>query len=44
VIVRDAEGLVLAAMSTTVPFITDPSIAEVVAAWKAVGFCQNLGL
>lgn len=34
VIARDERGLVVAFMCTTIPFITDPSIAEAVAAWK----------
>ena len=43
VMVRDTKG-VLAAMYTTVTFITDPTIAEAIFAWKAIVFRKNLGL
>lgn len=43
VIARDVEGLILASMYTTVPFITDPSVVEAVATWKAVVFCIEKG-
>jgi ribonuclease HI len=39
VIARDSTGQVLASMCTTMPFITDPTVAEAVAAWRAVQFC-----
>lgn len=42
VIARDANVLVLANMCTTIPHITDPIIAEVVGAWKAVALCYDL--
>lgn len=42
VIVRDMEGSVLAAMCTIVPLITDSTIAEAVATWRAVDFCKSL--
>lgn len=42
VVVRDAGGQVVAAMCTTIPFITDLSIAEAVAAWKAaIFYCEQ---
>lgn len=42
-IVRDELGLVLASMGTTIPFITDPTVAKAMAAWKAVAFGSDLG-
>jgi hypothetical protein len=44
VVVRDHAGVVQAALSTTVQYITDPTIAEALVAWKAVRFCCDLGL
>ncbi|GLT53268.1 hypothetical protein SLA2020_265510 [Shorea laevis] len=43
VIARKARGLVVVSMCTTIPFITDPSIAEAVAAWKVAVFCCDQG-
>lgn len=43
VVVRDASGAILASMVTTIPFIRDPTVAEAMAAWKAVVFCSELG-
>jgi hypothetical protein len=34
----------LASLCATVPFISDPAIAEAYAAWKAAGLCCELGL
>lgn len=42
VIAHDASGAVLATMCTTVPFITDPAIAEVMGVWKAAVLCCEL--
>ena len=45
VIVQDVEGFVLASMCTTVSYITDLTLVEDVAIWKAVFFSfNNLGL
>lgn len=44
VIIRDAEGLVLASLCSIVPFIMDPTIVEAIVAWKAVELCHALGL
>ena len=38
IIVRDYERNILATMCTTKSFIIDPTVAVVVAAWKAVKF------
>ncbi|GLT53638.1 hypothetical protein SLA2020_268960 [Shorea laevis] len=43
VIIRNSEGLVLSSLCSTLSFITDPVIAEAVAAWKAANLCQALG-
>jgi hypothetical protein len=43
VIVRDERGDVLATLCTTIPFVTDPTIAEAIAAWKAVELGCELG-
>lgn len=43
VVVRDEGGAVLAIKCTTVSSIGDPTIAEAVAAWKAVELCCELG-
>ncbi|GLT76792.1 hypothetical protein SLA2020_484300 [Shorea laevis] len=42
-VVRNSTGSVLAAMCSSVPFITDPTTAEVVALQKAVSVCLDLG-
>lgn len=42
VIAHDASGAVLATMCTTVPFITDPAIAEAMGVWKAAVLCCEL--
>lgn len=44
VIATYCEGNVLVTMCTIVPFIIDSTIAEAVAAWKAVEFYRNLGI
>lgn len=44
VIIRDAEGLVLASLCSTLPSITNPTIAEAIAAWKAAELCHAMGL
>lgn len=33
VVVRDADGIVVAALAKTIPFIVDPIVVESVAAW-----------
>lgn len=43
VIVRDYIGSVVAALSGSWSYITDPSVAEFIAAWKMVKLCLNLG-
>jgi hypothetical protein len=42
-VVRDELDVVLASMASTVPLITDPTVAEAVAASKAIVFCSDLG-
>lgn len=44
VIIRDAVGTVVAAMCSTVPYITDPAVAEATALWKAVTLCLELNI
>lgn len=39
VVVRDDSSKVMAAMAKVVPYINDPIVAEVVAAWRAITFC-----
>jgi hypothetical protein len=39
VVVRDSLGVVRAALSLTVPYITDPKVAEAGASWRALNFC-----
>lgn len=41
VVARDERGGFVASFCTTVPFITNPALAEAVAAWKAIGFCYE---
>lgn len=43
VIIRDAEGFVRASMCTSVLYIIDPTVAEAVAAWKAITLVCELG-
>jgi hypothetical protein len=40
VVVRDAGGGFVAALSKTVPFISDSISAEAIAAWESVKFCE----
>lgn len=44
VVVRNYAGEVQVALSTTVHYIIDPSVAEVLVIWKVVSFCCDLGL
>jgi ribonuclease HI len=41
VVVRDAGGGFVAAMSKIVPFISDSTSAEAIAAWESVKFCET---
>lgn len=43
ILAHDSGGYVVATMCTTIPFITDPTMAEATAAWKAVLFCCEQG-
>jgi hypothetical protein len=43
VIIKNSEGAVLASLCTTVPFISNPTIVEAIAAWKAANLCYDLG-
>jgi hypothetical protein len=44
VIIRNEAGSVIAAMCAVIPFITDPTVAEAVALWRAVTLCGELTL
>jgi hypothetical protein len=44
VIGRDYDENVFATMSTTIPFIIDPTVAKAVRAWKVVKLCRDLGI
>jgi ribonuclease HI len=43
VIIRDEDGLVVAASMAIVPFITDPTMAEAVGPWHALTLCRQHG-
>jgi hypothetical protein len=43
IIARDHFGSVLAAVSASMPHVTDPTTAEAVATWKMAEVCVNLG-
>lgn len=43
IIAKDHDGNILASMCSTKPYISDPFVAEVVAAWKVVKFRRELG-
>jgi hypothetical protein len=43
VVFCDEQGSILAAMSMTIPHITDPATAESLVAWKAVEWCGAMG-
>lgn len=36
-------GDVQAAMAQVIPYLTDPTVAESMAAWRAVSFCRECG-
>jgi ribonuclease HI len=42
IVLRDSEGM--AALATVIPFILDPTTAEVMAAWQAIILCRELGI
>jgi hypothetical protein len=42
-VLRDDKGIVVAAMAQFLPQVTDPSMVEAVALWKAVCLCGELG-
>ncbi|GLT70003.1 hypothetical protein SLA2020_421080 [Shorea laevis] len=42
VIVRDSDGAVVATLCSLVPYISDPTLAEGVALWRAVLLCIEL--
>jgi hypothetical protein len=44
VVVRGNAGVVRAALAMTVPHITDPTLVEAMAAWKAMSLSYDLGL
>jgi hypothetical protein len=44
IIAQDHTGLVLAAVCASRPYVTEPTTAEVVAAWKLADVCSSLGL
>lgn len=44
VIVRDSTGTVQAALCSIVPYITDPTVAEGVALWRAVLLCSDMAI
>ncbi|XP_062164873.1 uncharacterized protein LOC133871438 [Alnus glutinosa] len=43
VVVRDEQGVVVAASMAIVPFIRDPSLAEAIGAWHALSLCSFQG-
>lgn len=43
-IVRNAEGLILASLCATVPYITDPSVVEVMMLWKTITLYRELDI
>jgi hypothetical protein len=43
IIARDDGGAVVAAMCASRPYITDPAMAEAMAAWMLAGFSHRLG-
>jgi ribonuclease HI len=43
VIIRDDKGNVVAAQSKVIPFITDPTSAEALAAWHAILLAREVG-
>jgi hypothetical protein len=43
VVVRDEQGRVRAALAMGFPNISDPTVAEAMALWKATTFCLELG-
>lgn len=42
VLARNAEGVVVASLCTTLPSISDPVVAETMALWRAVSLCREL--
>jgi ribonuclease HI len=43
VVVRYEDGNCVAALATVIPYITNPTTAEALAAWRAVLLCWDLG-
>ncbi|XP_059431541.1 uncharacterized protein LOC132165051 [Corylus avellana] len=43
IIAHDHTGTVLAALCASRPLVTDPAIAEVIAAWKTTKVCKHMG-
>jgi hypothetical protein len=44
IVVRDASRAFQAALVSTLPSICNPEVAEAMAAWRAVLFCEELGV
>jgi ribonuclease HI len=43
VVARNDKGEVVAAMAKGLTFLTDPAMAEALAAWEAIKFCLDRG-
>lgn len=43
IVIRNAEGRVVAARAQQIPYIVDPLLAEAIAAWHAIYFGKNVG-
>jgi hypothetical protein len=42
-LIRDSGGNVLAAISSSIPLVQDPEVAETVVAWRTLSFCCEQG-
>lgn len=42
-VLLDEHGAVLTSMAKVVSYVTDPTVVEVVALWRAVSLCGSLG-
>jgi hypothetical protein len=40
---RDEQRRVRATMAKVLPTVTDPTVADALALWKAITFCRDLG-
>lgn len=44
IVIRDAEGGIVAARAHQIPFIVDPLMAKAIAAWHAITFGREVGI